>query len=339
MTLISYETTTLIDEIVALEESQFYEHADIKAQKYLEIALQLETDGFEKRKISAKIVTLVTAKMQEKSTVIIPKWHNGYFKKVMAENEYSDPEYRKPVDPLKDLENTSDIDPAQDLENTSDDDSKQKASPKQKPHPNADILNLYSRIIEFCELGMVKAFDAQKPIFGTDLKGKKEFILQSSSIIDNCTAALNEKTKVPANTELVLLTMLASEAGVNLAAKAFLKYRLTFFETINKFLTRKQALKFLKNDVPVLPIFQPHDQYEALYMDYVGNQCSKCKSWCLRVSPDDQHLAICQGCDAETKIKAILRCRSCRSLIDPASNKCLNTDCGMKIKASKIVAR
>ena len=241
----------------------------------------------------------------------------------MSEYKYVDLSYDHRSDPSGDRENTSDFDPSGDRENTSSDNA--------TLHPNQALIDIYKRIITLCELGLRKAVTIDKPILGDDIKSKNEFLQQTNTIIGNCEAALNEKTKVPTNVELILLTTLASEASVNLAAKKFLQYRLVLFEELNKFLTRKQALKFLKNANPILPIFKPHNQSEALFMGYIGNHCTKCDSFCMRESEDDLHVAECQDCHNQIKIKTILRCRHCHNLIDSETNQCINPDCKIKI--------
>ena len=79
MAIISNETKTLINDIISIEETYSEDELTMRKDVYLATAEQLKIDGILQHKISAKIISLITAKLQERSDTPIPRWHNGYF--------------------------------------------------------------------------------------------------------------------------------------------------------------------------------------------------------------------------------------------------------------------
>ena len=76
-------------------------------------------------------------------------------------------------------------------------------------------------------------------------KDSDEFLKQYDTILKNCTEALDEKTKVTENTQLVLLTCVVSQVGITHATRKF-------FEIRTKLLGRSGKSTHKKNKLPNL---------------------------------------------------------------------------------------
>jgi len=148
---------------------------------------------------------------------------------------------------------------------------------------NPNMTNLCNEIIEVSKTLRDKSRSAESldVVFGS--KEMDEFYKQRCAIIDNCKNAIDNKTKVPKNTELFLLECLSTILGsVNKCAQVFMEQNLIRLKEQGKFFTLKQATKFQRGGKQSqLDILKPISRDTALYLNCSGVQCT-CGSWMIQ---------------------------------------------------------
>lgn len=189
-----------------------------------------------------------------------------------------------------------------------------------------DIINLCRILIDKSKKGI-----PLEETFGN--KEMKELYKQQHTIINNCKNAIDNKTKVPRNTEIFLLDCLGTILGsVNKCAETFmeqnlirLKKQLTISVRTGKpvpFFTLKQATKF-QNGMrqSQLNILKPTSRDSALFLDYTGIQC-KCGSYRVR----------------QKQASYKLECYDCDSVMPPTHiSKCTNSTCRIPLYKERLL--
>ena len=277
---------------------------------------ELEIQGLEKTQISTVMRKDIEDKLYEKQfKEFMPredyKWHNGTYWLVTKKNGWTNPEMARNVsDPTLDQENSS--------INT----------------VNRNMIELCYDIVDICRtmIDKSKNIAPMEDTFGKKIMG--EFYKQRNTMVGNCKNAIDNKTKVPKNTELFLLECLSTVLGnTNKCAKVFMEQNMIHLTEMNKFLTLKQAGKFQKGSrQSQLNILKPISRDTALFLDYSGVQCT-CGGWRVRDKPDSKHLE-CYDCDKVLPQGHISKCEHCQIPLYKErlvwmikhDNKCQNCD-------------
>ncbi len=277
---------------------------------------ELEIQGIEKTRISAILRKDIEDILYEKKfKEFMPreeyKWHNGNFWIVTKSNGWTDPSMARHL---------------------SDPDADQRNSSIYSENP--PMTDLCNEIIEVSKTLRDKSRSAESL---EDLFGKKEmdeFYKQRVAIIDNCKNAIDNKTKVPRNTELFLLECLSTVLGsVNKCAQVFMEQNLIRLKEQGKFFTLKQATKFQRGGKQSqLEILKPISRDTALYLNCSGVQCT-CGSWNVKDKNDSNDLE-CYDCGKVLPQGHISKCRHCQvplykerlEYMIKHKNKCENCD-------------
>lgn len=203
------------------------------------------------------------------------KYHSGYYFDTMRNHGWINPEMAR---------NTKDdFDPLKD----------QKIVPCNNPDMKAvcyDIINLCRILIDKSKDGI-----SFEDTFGE--KQMNEFYKQMRTVLNNCKNAIDNKTKVPKNTEVFFLECLSIVTGsVNKCAQVFMEQNLKRLKKQGKFFTTKQASKFQKGGKQSKQIIlNPTDRDQAIFLDYIGVQC-ECGSYRIR-QKDNSYKLECYDCD------------------------------------------
>lgn len=215
-------------------------------------------------------------------------WHSGHYFEVVSRNGWTNPKMAR-------------IAPGQEQYNSS-----------INTLNNNNMLVICDDIINICRYIKEKALDAKplENIFGE--KEMKEFYKQRKSMMKNCKNVIDEKTKVPTNTELFLLESLSTVLGnTHKCAEVFQHVVMNHMEEQGKFLTSKQAHKYQNGDKQSkLNIFKPIERDSALFAEYTGIQCT-CESWRVRENPNTNSLE-CYDCEKVFPKQHIPKCNNCQ---------------------------
>lgn len=264
---------------------------------WVAMGTELEIQGIEKILISTIMRKDIEDMLYEKQFKEFMsrddyKWHNGKYWIVTKNNGWTNPDMARNVssDPDKDQDNSS--------INTR----------------NYDMIILCDDVIDICRTIKDKAKDNDTPLFEDVFSKKKmrEFYRQRMSMIANCKDAIDNKTKVPVNTEIFLLECLATVLGnTNKCVEVFMEQNLIRLKEQGKFFTLKQATKFQKGSrQSQLIILKPNSRDSALYGRFSGVQCT-CGSWSVRQRQDDNKLE-CYICDNVMPPGHISKCENCQ---------------------------
>jgi len=280
---------------------------------------ELEIQGVDKKQISTIMRRDIEDMLYQKQfKEFMPredyKWHNGTYWLVTKRNGWTNPEMARNVnaDPNKDQKNSS------------------------KNIKNKSMIELCYDIINICRTMIDKSKNEKtttfEDVFGD--KNMKEFYKQRMAVINNCKNAIDNKTKVPKNTELFLLECLATVLGsTNKCARVFMEQNMLHLKSQDKFLTLKQATKFQKGSrQSQLNILKPNSRDTALFLDYSGVQCT-CGGWRVRDKQDSRDLE-CYDCDKVLPQGHISKCFNCQiplfkerlQYMIKHKNKCENCD-------------
>jgi len=277
---------------------------------------ELEIQGIENTRISSIMRKDIEDILYEKKfKEYMPreeyKWHNGNYWLVTKSNGWTDPSMARHVtDPNEDQENSSIY------------------------SANPNMTNLCNEIIEVSKTMRDKSrsIESLEDMFGK--KEMDEFYTQRSMIIDNCKNAIDNKTKVPKNTELFLLECLSTVLGsVNKCAQVFMEQNLARLKQQGKFFTLKQATKFQRGGKQSqLEILRPISRDTALYLGCSGVQCN-CGGWNVKTK-NDSHDLECYDCGKVLPQGHISKCRHCQvplykerlEYMIKHNNKCENCD-------------
>jgi len=283
---------------------------------WVKMGNELEIKGIEKIRISTIMRKDIEDILYEKKfKEYMPreeyKWHNGNFWVVTKSNGWTDPSMARHVsDPNVDQDNSS--------INT----------------PNPSMIKLCYDIIEVSKniIDKSKNIEPLHIVFGK--KEMNEFYKQRCTIINNCKNAIDNKTKVPKNTELFLLECLSTVLGsVNKCAQVFMEQNLIRLKEQGKFFTLKQATKFQRGGKQSqLNILKPISRDTALYLNCSGVQCT-CGSWNVKDNNNSNDLE-CYDCGKVLPQGHISKCRHCQvplykerlEYMVKHKNKCENCD-------------
>jgi len=215
------------------------------------------------------------------------KWHNGKYWSVTKKNGWTDPIMARNVDPDEDQDNSSIY------------------------TPNKDMKKLCNDIINVCRImrSKSKEYKPFEDVFGEKQMG--EFYHQAHALVDNCNSGLDHKTKVPINTESILLEYVATIVGsISTCVKKFMEIRIENMGNQGKFLTLKQLTKFQNGGKQSqLNLLKPPTRDTALYLKYWGIQCI-CKSWRVREKQNSNKLE-CYDCNKIIPKAHVSKCSYC----------------------------
>ena len=257
---------------------------------------QLEIEGIAKELTSAIMRKDIEDKLFESEyNEYIPReeyhWHSGYYYRVMKKQGRLNPALSKSTEKTPSGESTnSSI-------NTT----------------NSNMLGLCDSIIDICRTIKEKAKDSKSldAIFTTRVM--TEFYKQQNTMITNCKNAIDNKTKIPVNTETILLECLATVMGnANKCGQVFQKIIMAQMESQCKFLTQKQASKFQNGGKQSqLYLLKPTSRDFALYEGYTGVQCT-CDSWRVRPKADHTTDWECYDCSKIMPRQHVCKCQHCQ---------------------------
>lgn len=275
--LYSKSTHDLVQE---LADAELGHSKRTKKEQWLVLARSLETDGVPRLKIYGTICTLIERRMRSSTRDDEAKksirLNSSWLFEVLQAQGYT------------------------------------RTASEPKPENNSRLAN--REVIETLRQSIVLHALAIKKLRRTDLrlsqKNRDEFTAQYRAINKVIEWAFNAKTKIPPSAELLLVECLHSESNVAKAAKKMFELRLLAMATLNKFLTKKQAVKYERVEgISTLPILQIHGRDMALFMDYLGQQCGKCRSWHVRDTGQDT--GRCDKCATVEPIRTIPHCPFC----------------------------
>lgn len=253
---------------------------------------QLEIEQIPMHEISTIMRKDIEDKLYEKQfKEFMPReeyfWHSGHYFSVVKKNGWT-------------RAYTTGQSPAQDKDNSS------------IYAQNKDMIFLCDDIINICRFIKQKSKDS-KPF--EDILGKKlmkEFYQQRRDMMENCKNAIDEKTKIPENTEMFLLESLATVLGnTNKCGEVFQEVIMKHMKDQGKFLTSKQANKFQNGEKQSkLLILKPISWQTAVYAGYIGIQCT-CGSWRIREQLNSNNFE-CFDCERTIIKECILKCTHCK---------------------------
>lgn len=283
----SIEANTLAAK-AALEQIKGEESNPLIKDAWLLLGNQLEIEGIAKIKIPIVASELIRSHISQKTN--IPKEEiklSGYFYRVYKQAGWTIT-----------------------LDDTDALGRKENSSINTK---NVEVIDILLQTKSICDLAIkkFKEYPELESVFGK--KEAREFFRQWRTIITNCKYAFDEKTKVPQNTEQILLECLTTSSGsLSEGAGEFMQIRIKLLLNQRKsILTAKQGKKFQMGDkASQLPLLKPLTRDTAVFLDYFGVQC-ECNSWRVRHKPDTTNVE-CYDCGKEFPAKTISKCRYCQ---------------------------
>lgn len=285
-------------DVAALEELQHERDNNSLKQSWIKLADQLELEGIPKHKISTVGKQIIIQKKKEyleKLNVSQEKLDaisiSGWWYDVMNEQGCTDPHYS----------------------HIATDTERQNSSINTKL-PNQEMIDIFMDIKEICNLGIDKAKNIKEFEELFDKKETREFYKQQRVFISNCKDVLDDKTKIPVNTELLFIECVTiAEGGLNNAVKLFHKTRMQLLDDQGKkLITAKQTAKYLNGDkASKLPLLKPNSRDSAIFGKYFGVKC-ECGSWRIRIKNEGNKVE-CFDCDLEFIAKTLSKCTYCQT--------------------------
>lgn len=295
--LLSYK----LAETIADEELHEENSVTLK-ENYIHLIDQLEIDGIPKEKISTIGKQIIIERKKQKlelkgiqnGQVTVGSWWN----EVAREKGCTDTKYS----PTKDEEVT-----VAEHENTS------INTPKK---PNIRYIDYLKRTKEICDIA-IKKFQTSESI--EDTLNKKQFQILNhewNAVLDTAEDCFNEKTKVPLNTQQIMVVEAATASSITDAAKTFQVLKFQEYKKLGKFITSKQIGKFMDGTIPEsLSIFKPDSRDTAIFQRFYGLSCPKCDSFRVTertgIKKDGSNLD-CIDCDTSFKGRNVNKCRYCQ---------------------------
>ena len=139
-----------------------------------------------------------------------------------------------------------------------------------------------------------------------------EFLRDSLTVSKVVKDAADNKTLISQNSQVMFRHILNTEVGMINIAKIYLTARIKLLDIVrNSFMSKKQVAKYRTGDIHnPLPILQPKNRDEAIFMGYYGVHCRQCKSW--RVKPQTDANAVenlvCLNCNNSFQGLTISHC-------------------------------
>lgn len=278
----------------AAKEELLNEKSNTLKKTYEDLMDQLEMDGYEKTQISTIGQKIIVEKKQ--NILKSQGWNNEELKQIKIGSWWFEVAKEKDcVNP--DMARNTKVDPVADQEIV--------------PYVNSQMKDVCYDIINLCRI-LIEKSKKGKPfeeVFGK--KEMEEFYRQRHTMINNCKNSVDNKTKVPKNTEIFLLEFLATVMGnVHKCAEIFMEQNLIRLKEQGKIFTLKQATKFQKSGKQSqLLILKPIDRDTAIYLDCSGIQCD-CGSWHVKNKQDSRKLE-CYDCGEILPPGHISKCEYC----------------------------
>lgn len=290
-TIHSKDYRNLLDNVIENELSAIQPNNEVL---WVQMGNQLEIEGVEKTKISTIVRKDIEDKLwetefKEEYTREDYRYCNSKYYEVMKANGWTNPDMARNVN----------LDPRVDQEIVLCTNPDMKAI-------CYDVINLCRILIEKSKEGV-----SFEKVFGE--KHMNEFYKQMRTIVNNCKNAIDNKTKVPKNTELFLLECLSTiTKSVNKCAEVFMEQNLLHLKEQGKFITLKQATKFQKGMRQSQQfILKPSTRDMALFLDYTGIQC-ECGSYRVRQKQNSYDLE-CYDCDMTLPHGHVSKCEHCNT--------------------------
>jgi len=303
-------------EAAALEEIKGQEENQSLKSAWITLGNQLEMDGVLKETIQTIASDLIRVQLSKKTN--IPKEEinlSGHFYRVFKESGWS----------------TNELDDA--------------ALGREKTvliYSNKSMIELCYDLIDVLRIVVEKSKNDKINLNETFGKEEMdEFYFQQKSIISNIQNAIDHKTKVPENTEIFLLEILATtSASVNKCGEIFMEenlLRLKDQSTLSKrtgkpvpFLTPKQATKYTNGEsISKQFLLKPPTRDFAVYLKYTGQECT-CGSFLIRnrvcfdckKKHQQSHVSKCEHCNIPLWKERLLyiaengKCEECKEIVD-----------------------
>ncbi len=280
----------LLSQVVELENESALSTKDL----WLKMAEALEIEGFEKEKIWAKVASDIEDSLWDKYNKETPrdefKWsRSGYFGRAGKKAGYV-------------------------LNSNNDEIALGQPDNSSIYTKNDKMLTLCERIIDMCHTIKEKSQDCEELETIFEKKEMEEFYFQQNAFLDNCKNAIDSKTKIPENTETMLLDCLATVMGnVNTCGKIFQEVILMHMKEQCKFLTAKQSNKFQNGGKQSrLYLLHPTERDFAIFEKYTGTRCTKCQSFRVRPTADHTNKWECYDCGEILQRQHIPKCPTCQ---------------------------
>lgn len=264
------DTKKLIEDVADIE---YLDDSSNKSEYYKKIMVELDVSGqVPKRDISKVGKYLVEKRLWEKyhKKNGVPqkeiKIKHSLWYKIAGENGYTNP-YGGGSD--------------------------QSTTPPAPYHGvNLNIINKLTDVksaITIIQLNLknMAYIDKNKKLVPINLEGKfpkqsKALLAQMDTITNIALDTVNSKTKVPQNMHSLFRECLRIQSGLLNVGVVFQQNRLDMLNTIKKWIDKKQAYKFFKNEEPnIHDSFKPKSRDMALFCGWSGHQCV-CESWRTR---------------------------------------------------------
>jgi len=292
----SIEANSLAEK-AALEEIKSERGNDTLKEVWLSLANQLEIEGIPKEKISSIGKNLIITQKKEKLKKLgFPEDElksvtiSGWWREVMQGIGCTDSKYSSTEVTVTSPDNSSIY------------------------TKNENMLILCDNIIDVLHTIKDKAKDFPPLEEKFNKKQLKEFYYQQGVMIDNIKNSIDNKTKIPENTETFLLECLATVTGnTNKCGEIFQQIIVMRMKEQGKFLTQKQATKFQTGGKQSqLFLLSPTDRDFAIYEGYTGTRCSKCQSFRVRPKSDHTNKWECYDCGEILPKQHIPKCSTCQ---------------------------
>ena len=290
--LLSYK----LADTIAVEELNGEISPTLK-QNYISLIDQLEIDGIPKEKIATIGKQIIIEKKKHKMTahgyeqeeITVGSW----WRQIAKEKGCTDTKYSSVEVPEPSPQNTS-------------------INTKNKK-PNIRWIDHLKRTKDVCDLAITKLQECED--FEKILTTKEIEILNHewTSVLDIATDALDGKTKVPVNTQILLVTEASTMSSITNAGKTYLKVKEYQYNKMGDFITSKQIGHIQHGEIPkYLSLFKPDSRDTAIFQGFFGIPCMKCKSWRVEEKIGNGTNVRCIQCDNRFLAKTISKCKYCQ---------------------------
>ena len=187
---------------------------------------------------------------------------------------------------------------------------------------NSDFVNGITEVKALCDhiIIVLKSLTNEKnePMEIKDVLDPdivKNYLAELKTITKIVKSIVDKKTKIPHPMQHIFIETFRVKANMMLTAKTMTLIQLEMLEKYHKFLTNKQANKFVKGEEPhQLEIFSPKTRDEAIFAGWIGLQCVTCKNWRLKTvtDADVNSRYTCIDCGTMSKAYTVHRCPECK---------------------------
>ncbi len=275
------------------------ENSKTLKQNYEELMIQLSIDGIPKNKISSIGKQIIIERKKQKlfSKGIEPEeiTVGSWWYDVARTNGFTDQKF-SPVE-------VTEPEP-------------ENSSKKKTKAPNIRFIDYLKRTKSICDIAIKKLSESDNI---EDILSKNELeilVHEWDAVLNIAENSFNEKTKVPINTQNLILLEAATASSITNAGKTFQEIKLNQYEELGKYLTAKQIGKIQERTVPeLLPLFKPDSRDAAIFMGFFGLSCPHCYSWRV-LEQHDVTVSItqlhCLDCEKKFQGKTVSKCRKCQ---------------------------